>query len=231
MLIGVSDARLRDIFLRRSWCELEGARIVISGGSPECRDIAVNAFSDQNAVVSLIDDAFCAESPSAAVAARLHAQELSRDHGTVDAAINFIQLSDTLFAEVEDLDDLETVIAGAFEAAFSATDVYANRMGLTWRNGVILNVLEPPPETLRAHPLLLGLTRSALAAATRQEAERRGGHGVRVNAVIAHSLDVDDTCAFDGCALDTLASILMFAASDASAGLSGVTFDTGTPLH
>jgi chaperonin GroES len=141
--------------------ELQGARVLVTGIHRACGADIVRAFAGQGARVlvqindpSLSADALT-ETASGSVlevaaqpadgfdglAATRLAQKAAAAMGALDVAVNVIPFSSLDGDGLASADDLEDVLARKLSAALKSTAVLANRMGLTWTSGLVLNVL------------------------------------------------------------------------------------------
>ncbi|MEL6372706.1 MAG: SDR family NAD(P)-dependent oxidoreductase [Pseudomonadota bacterium] len=103
--------------------------------------------------------------------------------GRLDAVFNFTQVeaeADNTWATSTDVDDL---VAAALSPAFAITQVVANRMALTWREGLIVNVLSSEGPLDAHQRLAFATAKQALAALTRDQACAWADDAVRINAV------------------------------------------------
>lgn len=141
--------------------------------------------------------------------------------GSLDLAVNFvsIDLADVVDA-LQDADTLEDRLWELFETVVSASHVAANRMGLTWRDGLILNVVSSSGEARVDGHLLHSLLCTPLAVVTRRLSERWAHQSVRINAVAPLASRLDEIA---GCrALQTIVDELR---SGRATGLTGLVFD------
>ena len=141
--------------------------------------------------------------------------------GSLDLVVNFISVDADVLADALNEsggDAIDDVIAGPIEAALAATAVAANRMGLTWRNGLVVNVLSLDGEAGPARDLLASLMRSAFAGCTRNAAAHWSERDVRINAICASSGAMPEA--------DTLLSLVMHLKGGDASDLTGCVFDT-----
>ena len=183
--------------------ELAGARVLITGLGPTCGVDIARAFAEHGCRLVLQIPEPCPETDALlqvlseyALDLRVHhdaieqstdatrfAQTAAKTFGGLEAVVNLIRISRYDLNAAETLEDVETMFSTRMLAAAQATRVAANRMGLTWSNGSILNVLRLPPPTTGAEAAITGIARTALAAMTRSEAANWADNGIRVNAV------------------------------------------------
>jgi 3-oxoacyl-[acyl-carrier protein] reductase len=183
--------------------ELAGARVLITGlTSATCVDIA-RGFADHKArLVLQADDASPELTALASVLAetsadiKLHHDSLASEdaavrfaqgpalvYGGLDTVINLVTLSAKDFAGRESLADIEDLASEKLLAMTLITRVIANRMRVTWSEGLILNVLRMPEPQTASEAALAGVLRTALAAMTRTEAAAWAGEAIRINAI------------------------------------------------
>ena len=199
--------------------ELSGSRVLITGLGPTCGVDITRAFAEHNCRLVLQIPDPCPETDAllqiiaeTALDVRVHhdpidqaesatrfAQAASQTYGGLDCVVNLIQISRFDLNSAVTLEDIETLFKDRMQAAARATRVAANRMGLTWSNGSILNVLRLPTATKPSEAALAGIARAALAAMTRTEAANWAEQGVRVNAIaprasLSTGLLQDDDC-------------------------------------
>ncbi|MEO1651014.1 MAG: SDR family oxidoreductase, partial [Pseudomonadota bacterium] len=191
--------------------ELSGARVLVTGLSAASGASIVAALAEQGARLLVettepndrLSD-FVGTSTGGAIEitrgtgsasdrVRETTQAAARTFGSLDVVINLVPALDLTDVVITDPDELEVLMADQFAAAITATQVAANRIGLTWRPGVIVNVLsveasespEAPGSSDPVQTILSMLVRDTLAHVTRREAERWADQGVRINAVVA----------------------------------------------
>ncbi len=148
------------------------------------------------------------------------AQTAAKTFNGLDAVINLVPFD----ADAIDFDDVEEAISRQFEKTTLLTRIAANRMRLTWTEGLILNIMTCSAPRSDAELMLLSIARAMLATMTRAEAGEWAGEAIRINA-IAPSLDQIDASP----RLETepdIAALAMFLASPRGRHLSGLVFDT-----
>lgn len=153
------------------------------------------------------------------------AQRAAQAYGGLDAVVNIVSLTRSELNAVATLEEIEALIVGKLSALREISSVAANRMALTWSEGTILNiVLAPAPQT-SGEAAVLGMVRSALAALTRDLADRWAGDAVRINAIGPKSTTFD---AMSGACLTSepdIAHLALFLASSKGRKLTGYIFD------
>lgn len=161
-----------------------------------------------------------------AAAVRL-AQSAVGAYGGLDVVINLARLDDAGLTARATQKEIEDRLVATLSGPLRISQIVANRMQLTWREGLLLNIVtQGAPETPAAAQLGR-IARAALAALTRREAQRWADKAVRVNAIVP----VDEP----GCALDAfetglasepqIAALALRLASKAGRSLSGLVFD------
>lgn len=185
------------------YAELAGARVLISGLTPDTGVDLARAFADHKCRVVLQSPD---ESPEMAAVGTLIAETASETRifthklddsheavrfaqgpaqcfGGLDCAVNFVRIGAEHLAGRTTLEAIEAMVADRLLPATLMTRVIANRMRLTLTDGLVLNIVTVPTPTNDAQAALGGIVRAALATITRREAQDWAGQGVRVNAV------------------------------------------------
>lgn len=111
------------------------------------------------------------------------AQSAVQDFGGFDVVINLIPVSWDDVPQQASMDVVEDWLAEWFSASCLLTRIAANRMRLTWAEGLILNVLSLPCAKTRRQGSLAQMARSALQSLTRAEARQWAAQGVRINGI------------------------------------------------
>ncbi len=122
------------------------------------------------------------------------AQSAAGVYGGLDAVINLARLDDTGLRPDASEEEVENRLVATLGGPLLITRVIAARMHLTWREGLILNIVTQSAPTTPAAESLGRIARTALAALTRREAERWAEKAVRVNAIVPAT----DSSAGDG---------------------------------
>lgn len=184
--------------------ELKGARVLITGlESGHGVDIA-RAFAEQGCrlvlqspaldtaldvlLETLVKDAeavHVTEGPISNEASAIKcAQSAVGVYGGLDAVINLARLDESGLSADASVDEIEDRLAATLRGPLLITRVVANRMQLTWREGLILNIVtQRAPETPAAE-MLGRIARAALSTLTRREAQHWADKAVRVNAIV-----------------------------------------------
>ena len=104
-------------------------------------------------------------------------------HGGLDAVVNFLSLPAGDIATNAGPDDVERYVAGKLLAPSLITSIAANRMALTWSDGIVLNIVVMENARSNADIAIASVTKAALAAMTRKQSREWAAQDVRVNAV------------------------------------------------
>lgn len=221
--------------------ELAGKRILISGLNLSAGIDLARAFAEQGCRIVLHTTADGAEadvvlemlSQAASElqvysdplidmdAAVRFAQTAARVFNGLDAVVNLAQFDAAVAAAASDVED---AIARQMQNACLITRVAANRMRLTWSEGLILNIMTCTPPRSEAEATVLSMARTMLAGMTRTEARQWADRAIRINA-IAPSLQREDGAEYLTSEPD-VAALAMFLASPRGRDLSGLMFDT-----
>jgi NAD(P)-dependent dehydrogenase (short-subunit alcohol dehydrogenase family) len=111
------------------------------------------------------------------------AQGAAQAYGGLDAVINVIVPETGRLTHAATIDDIEDAVSDTLRSACLITRIAANRMSLTWTEGLILNaVLAPQPRT-KADAAFNSILGSALATMTRVEAGNWAAKGIRINGI------------------------------------------------
>lgn len=153
------------------------------------------------------------------------AQKAAQLYGGLDVVINLIPVKLDDVSTSADLATIEDFVSKTLVNATMITRVAANRMRLTWSEGLILNVVRMPAPKTAAEAALAGVVRATLAAMTRDEAEKWSDDAIRVNAVGPRALVQSPT---EGACLTSdadIASLSLYLAGCYGRHLSGHVFD------
>jgi len=123
-------------------------------------------------------------------------------------------------ASVEDIDRL---IAAQLELPLVVSRIAANRMSVTWTQGLILNVATLAGRPGGTRQAFATLAKSTLVDMTRAQAEEWAGRGIRINAVAPETALGEPGARLYGEA--DVASLALYLASDKAKTLSGCVFE------
>lgn len=227
-----------------SYPELAGKRILITGLGLHAGVDVARAFAEQgcrmvlhttetgaeaDAVLEMLSQAASelqvySEPLTDMSSAVRFAQTAAKTFNGLDGAINILHLDLGALAETAATEDVEHVVASKLHNACLMARVAANRMRLTWSDGLILNILTCTPPRSGGEVVLLSIARSMLASMTRNEARQWADQAIRINAV-APGLELND--GGDHLATEPdIAALAMFLASPRGRELSGLMFDS-----
>jgi len=226
-----------------SYGELAGVRVLITGLSSSCGVDVARAFADHRGrlVLHMADctpenDALAAVLAETASEIELYteacndsdtavrfAQSAAQSFGGLDVVINLIPITTADLESEASLDDIERFITEKLTLPVHITRIVANRMRLTLTEGLVLNVMTMPPLHSAKETALAGVARTALAAATRAEAEKWAPHRIRINAIgpQATAMDADACLASE----PDIAAMALYLASRRGKTLTGQIFD------
>ena len=229
--------------------ELAGARVLVTGVQATRGVDLVRAFGDhgcrmvlQIPEISQEIDALLGHVAQTALDIHVHhdpidtaedavrfAQSAAKYFGGFDIVVNLIAFDTGDLSSATSVGELEDLIAERFQAAARTTGVAANRMGLTWTHGSVLNILRISEPRSDAEAAVAGLARAALQALTRGEAAKWADQSVRINGVApravigAKALSVaDDDCVRSE---PDVAALALYLASQDGDSLTGLIFD------
>lgn len=233
--------------------ELAGARVLITGVGPTSGVDLARAFADHGCRLVLQipnpgpeTDALLAILAETALDVRVHhdpvenagdalrfAQSAAKTYGGLDVVVNLISIEREEFRVVSSLEEIENLVCSRMQAAARSTGVAANRMGLTWANGSILNVLRMSAPRSASEAAMVGIARTALASMTTGEARRWADQGIRVNAIAPHVVVGPETSMFDERIKSEpeIAAVALYLASREGRSLSGHILDCESELH
>ena len=230
--------------------ELEGARVLITGleaghgvdiarafADAGCRLILQTGALDTELEVVLEVLAQSAQDVRVSSApipdqdsALQFAQDAVRTYGGLDAVVNLARLDDRGLEPDASVAEIEDRVVATLGRSFRITHVIANRMQVTWKEGLILNIVtQGAPETPAA--VELGrIARAALAGVTRQEAERWAGMAVRINAIVPAANDSCEPGAVSAglSSEPEIAALALHLAGRRGRNLSGLVFDASS---
>jgi NAD(P)-dependent dehydrogenase (short-subunit alcohol dehydrogenase family) len=143
--------------------------------------------------------------------------------GGLDAVINLVALDAAHLGEAETVADIDRLLAAQLEVPHTIARIAANRMSLTWTQGLILNVATLSGRPGGARQAFATLAKSTLVDMTRAQAEEWAGRGIRFNAVAPETALGDPGLRLMGEA--DIASLALYLASSKAKGLSGCVFE------
>ncbi len=243
MVTGLVESQTRHAL----YPELFGARVLITGVQPAHGVDIVRAFAEAGCRlvlqmpdmtpeldVVLEDVARTAEEVRVSEAtirsetdALAFAQSAVKSYGGLEAVINLAQLNDAALGPDATVKDVEDLLVATLGCPLRMTEVIANRMQLTWTQGLILNIVtQAQPQTHQA-ALLGRFAHGALANLTRTVGERWADRAIRVNAITPGLCDgfEDDLWPHRLHSEAQIAVLALRLASRRGQSLSGMVFD------
>jgi 3-oxoacyl-[acyl-carrier protein] reductase len=221
--------------------ELVGKRVLITGLTRRSGFDIARAFAERRARVILqFAEASAAMQAAAEIiapdaletrvfgpvgegeAAMRFAKSAVQAFGGLDAVINMVPLETAALTPTATLEDVDRLIAAQLELPLLLARIVANRMSVTWTQGLILNVATLAGRAGGARRAFATLAKSTLVDMTRGQAEEWAGRGIRFNA-IAPETAMASPPRLTGEA--DVASLALYLASEQGKGLSGCVFE------
>lgn len=153
------------------------------------------------------------------------AQTASEVLGGIDVVINLVSVSRDDLVGRESLDAIEDLASEKLLTPTLITQVIANRMRLTWSEGLILNVIHMPSPETAEEAAIAGILRAAITAITQDEAKKWADDAIRINAVGPRAVLRTPT---DGACLagdPEIAALSLYLASKYGRKMTGHIFD------
>jgi 3-oxoacyl-[acyl-carrier protein] reductase len=223
--------------------ELAGKRVLVSGLSSRCGVDVARAFADHKARLILQFDemseqtqaiaeiaapaaldirAFGPVSPEVQAVARF-ARSVMQAFGGVDAVVNLVALAPADVGTATSLEEIERRIARSLLLPCLIAKIAANRMALSYIEGLILNVaMLTPPLTGPARAFAC-VAKTALTALTRGQAEEWADKAIRFNAITPETADPRAQPRLAG--EPEVAELALYLASGRGKALSGHVFE------
>jgi NAD(P)-dependent dehydrogenase (short-subunit alcohol dehydrogenase family) len=222
--------------------ELAGKRVLITGITASLGVDIVRAFADHRTRLVLQFDEISEPAQAIAEIAAPAALEI-RAFGPIDPSGDVAGFARTAVQAFKGLDvainlvplclsrppvastttsDVEQMVAEHLRPAVLITGIAANRMGLVWQDGLVLNIA-----SLRAHlggraRVLAALIKAALTHMTRKQAEAWARHAIRCNAIAPATAGLGEAALVGE---PDVAALALYLASDRGKGLSGHVFE------
>lgn len=246
MVMGVLESQSR----HGLFPELEGARVLITGLLPGhgvdiarafadvgCRlilqapevspelEVLLEIIAERAAEVSLVGEPI-----RDTATAMAFSQGAAMAYGGLEVVINLARLDTSPLTAAATQADIEDCVARTLGAPVHITRVVANRMRLTWTDGLILNIVTQAAAATPAEAVAAQVARAVLATMTRREAEGWASDAVRVNAVApapealcepgSHQVGLSSE--------PQIAALALHLASKRGRALSGLVFDAAS---
>lgn len=143
--------------------------------------------------------------------------------GGLDAIVNMVPLEAARLDPAATAGDLDRLIAAQLEVPLLVSRIVANRMSVTWTQGLILNVATLTGRPGGARQAFATLAKSTLVDMTRAQAEEWAGRGIRFNAIAPETMLGEPGPRLTGEA--DVASLALYLASEQGKTLSGCVFE------
>ena len=143
--------------------------------------------------------------------------------GQVGTFINLVPLDAGRLGPLADLAEIERVIAERMVLPFILSKIAANRMSVTWTDGLILNIATLNGPAKGARQAFASVARTGLVAMTRAQAEEWAGRAIRFNAIAPQTSLVPTEPAL--CGEPDIAALALYLASGRGKTLSGCVFE------
>jgi 3-oxoacyl-[acyl-carrier protein] reductase len=222
--------------------ELVGRRVLITGVTRRAGVDIARAFAERRARVILQFAEASAAMQAAAEAVAPEALEMRvygpvgegaaavrfaksavQAFGGLDAVINMVPLETGALDPAATMEDVDRLIAAQLELPLLLSRIAANRMSVTWTQGLILNVATLAGRPGGARRAFATLAKSTLADMTRHQAEEWAGRGIRFNAIAPETALRAPEPRLTGEA--DVASLALYLASERGKALSGCVFE------
>lgn len=156
-----------------------GCRLIIQAPhvSPEL-EVLLEIIAERAEEVSLVG-----EPVRDTATAMAFSQGAAMAYGGLEVVVNLARLDASYLSASATDAEVEDCVASALRAPVHITRVVANRMRLTWTEGLILNIVTQAAPRTPLETIAGQFARAGLAAMTRREAEGWASDAVRVNAV------------------------------------------------
>ena len=143
--------------------------------------------------------------------------------GGLDVVVNMVPLETAHLDPAATAGDVDRLIAAQLELPLLISRIVANRMSVTWTQGLILNVATLSGRTGGARQAFATLAKSSLMDMTRAQAEEWAGRGIRFNAIAPQTLPAEPGPHLSGEA--DVASLALYLASQRGKTLTGCVFE------
>jgi 3-oxoacyl-[acyl-carrier protein] reductase len=224
--------------------ELAGKRVLVTGVSSECGVDIARAFAEHRTRLIL---QFAENSEGMQAVAEIAAASALEmqcfgpvgDGGTdgmlkfartaaktfngLDVVINIVSLSPAQCDPSISAEEAEALVAGRLQLPCLLSNIAANRMALCLNEGLILNVATPTAPLTRAARAFAMLTKAALTAMTRRQAQEWADRAIRFNAVAPQTAQATVEPVLSG--ETDVAAVALYLASSRGRWLSGHVFE------
>jgi 3-oxoacyl-[acyl-carrier protein] reductase len=143
--------------------------------------------------------------------------------GGLDAVVNLVPLETTRLDPASTVEDIDRLIVARLELPLAISRIAANRMSVTWTQGLVLNVATLAGRPAGSRQAFATLAKSCLVDVTRAQAEEWAGRGIRFNAIAPETALGEPGPRLSG--ESDVASLALYLASDKGKALSGCVFE------
>jgi len=143
--------------------------------------------------------------------------------GGLDVVINMVPLETYNLDRSATAADVERIIARSLALPFHLSRIAANRMSVTWNEGLILNVATLAAPASGTAAAFAAVAKATLTALTKAQAEEWAPRGIRFNAIAPQALPAIAGSGLRGEA--DVASLALYLASKQGRSLSGCVFE------
>jgi len=143
--------------------------------------------------------------------------------GGLDVVINLVPLDAGGLGPLADLAEIERVIAQRMVLPFILSKIAANRMSVTWTDGLILNIATLNGPVRGARQAFASVAKTGLVSMTRAQAEEWAGRAIRFNAIAPQTSLVPVEPGL--CGEPDIAALALYLASGRGKTLSGCVFE------
>jgi 3-oxoacyl-[acyl-carrier protein] reductase len=223
--------------------ELAGKRILITGLSSSCGVDIVRAFAEHKCRLVLQFDEASEEMQAIAEIAAPYALEIkafgpvertaddvvsfarqaAQAFGGLDAVVNLIPLGPAQLDPTAGTADIERIVAARLLLPCLLSKVAANRMAITWNEGTIVNIATLPPAAAGPARAFAAVTKAALVAMTKSQAQEWADKAVRFNAIAPPAAQAPASGSPIG--EPDIAALALYLASGRNTTLSGQVFE------
>src|SRR5215470_6521115 len=223
--------------------ELAGKRVLVSGLSSRCGVDVARAFAEHKARLILqfnemseqtqaiaeiaapvaLDIRAFGPVPSEVPAVARFARSVMQAFGGLDAVVNLVPLAPADVGTATSLEEIERRIARSLLLPCLIAKIAANRMALSYIEGLVLNVaMLTPPLTGPARAFAC-VAKTALTSLTRGQAEEWAEKAIRFNAITPETADPRAQPRLAG--EPEVAELALYLASGRGKALSGQVFE------
>ena len=197
------------------------ARLVLQSpeGSPAVAELAAVLAESASEMKLFIDN------PLDADGAVRFAQNAAQAFGGLDAVINLVPILAEELAGLDTVGAIERLVSDKLLVPTLVGRVVANRMRLTWTQGLVLNVVVMDGTCSPRQAAVAAILRAALASLTRGEAGEWAPQEIRINAIGPKSADPGEPGGATLTSEPDIAALALYLASKKGRTLSGHVFD------